>query len=98
LRQDLFGVGSSSGAVSSTITFIKTGLSTDDLETFACWDIVDIAESRRTIFTGIEGREGGVVVQRYTVNNTTPYDGITIFSSAGNMTDGYISVYGYSNS
>jgi hypothetical protein len=55
-----------------------------------------LAENTRSTFYG--GANGGVLcVANGSLQNTTAYDGFTMFASANNMT-GNIRVYGYDNS
>lgn len=82
-------------AAGPTQANLYAGTGTTATEKFAILDVLDIAHTRRTILTGLVGSASQVTALRTLVNNTTAYDGLTVFPSSGTITAGFGSIYGY---
>jgi hypothetical protein len=98
-RQASFNV--SSGALSgtiSTITEMSITQGSQAVAKTACVDLFNPFETSRTFNNGYGGNNvSSSTASRFStgdVNNSTSYNGITLFPNSGNIT-GSISVYGY---
>jgi hypothetical protein len=95
LRQDVQGSTTTASAVSATVSSIQFGTSAASTYSLGTWDLIDIFETRLSLFVGNVTHETAIISQRWAVNNTVSYDGLTIFPTSGNMNNGFISIYGY---
>jgi hypothetical protein len=95
LRQGISGSSTSVSAFTATTGAPDFGTSANNTQCVLQLDFIDIAAPRITWATGFESATTRLGVDRWYINNTNAYDGITISTNTGTMSGGFISIYGY---